>query len=209
VNPNQKRNAVILGVLGVVLAFFLYRALFGETEQQRMFRENAAKSAQQQATGDTAPAAAPSGAPVAPAGAAPAPRSQFQKAQVDVDQLIAGIREVEFSYDTERMPTNPMTPLVGPMAPRRLASGQTGGEAPTSGLSTQSALRSFRVTGILWDQYDPLAVMTYPAHGQLANEVVTRGYTFPEFGFVVQNIEVDRVILNVNDTLVPIQLEER
>ncbi|GMU93225.1 MAG: hypothetical protein AMXMBFR4_22830 [Candidatus Hydrogenedentota bacterium] len=202
-NPNQKRNAIILGVLGLILAFFVYRAIFGETEQQRMVRENAARNAQQQAAGDAA-AQAP-GAP-----AAPAARSQFQKAAVDVDQLIAGIREVEFSYDTERMPTNPMSPLVGPMAPRRLASGQPGDEpAATSGLSTQSALRNFRVTGILWDQYDPLAVMTYPAQGQMANEVVARGYTFPEFGFVVQNIEVDRVILNVNNTLVPIQLEER
>lgn len=204
-NPKQKRNAIILGVLGVVAAFFVFRAIFGESEQDRIYRENAAKSASQKAA--AGPAEGPS------AGGGPAVKSQFQKAAVDIDQLIASVKEIAFDYDTERMPTNPMTPLVGPAAHKALVSGAPAGETPgvslAGGSDSQTVLRTFRVTGILYDKRDPMAVVSYPVRGQLTSEVVTRGYAFPDLDIKVLDIEQERVILSVNGAQVSLQLEER
>jgi hypothetical protein len=203
VNPKQKRNAIILGVLGLVAAYFIYKNVFGETEQDRIYRENMAKSAAQQAAGPADGAAA----------AGPAVKSQFQKASVDIDQLIASIKEISFNYDTDRMQVNPMTPLVGPSAHQALASATSTGETPgaslASGGDSQAILRTFRVTGILWDKRDPMAVVTYPVKGQLTSEVVARGYTFPDLNIKVIDVEQERVILDAGGTQVSLQLEER
>jgi len=218
VNPKQKRNAIILGVLGVVVLVLVYRAVFGETEQDRIYRENQAKSAAQAASGQPAtPDAAP--AAVGAAAAPVAARSQFQRASVDVDQLIASIQEIGFNYDTERPPADPMTPLVGPTAPSALATTGGSGDASAPGTApmtafagggdAQAVLRTFRVTGIVWDKHDPMAVVTYPVKGSLATEVITRGFKFPDLGIVVNDIESERVVLNANGTLVSLQLEER
>lgn len=207
-NPKQKRNAIILGVLGVVAAFFVFRAIFGESEQDRIYRENAAKSAAAKAT--ASPAEGPSAAGAA---GGTAVKSQFQKASVDIDQLIASVKEIAFDYDTERMPTNPMTPLVGPAAHRALASGASTGDTPgvslAGGSDSQTVLRTFRVTGILYDKRDPMAVVSYPVRGQLTSEVVTRGYSFPDLDIKVLDIEQERVILSANGAQVSLQLEER
>ena len=140
-------------------------------------------------------------------------KSQFQKAAVDVNQLIASIQEITFDYDTDRMQVNPMTPLVGPSAHQVLASTTPGGEGPGTtfapGGDSQTILRTFRVTGILWDKGDPMAVVAYPAKGQLTSEVVTRGFEFPDMGIKVIDIEQERVILDANGTQVSLQLEER
>lgn len=209
-NPNQKRNAIILGVLGVVLAFVVYRFVFSESEQDRIYRENMAKSAAQPAAGTTDSAVtAPDGSPGA---AAPAVRSQFQKAAVDVDLLSNSIQEISFDYDTERMQMNPMTPLVGPSAHVAMATssaGESPGASPAFGGDAQTVLRAFRVTGILYDKGDPMAVVAYPMKGQLTSEVVTRGYEFPDMNIQVIDIEQERVILDANGTQVSLQLEER
>ncbi|NUM52176.1 MAG: hypothetical protein HUU46_00900 [Candidatus Hydrogenedentes bacterium] len=211
-NPKQKRNAIILGVLGLALVFVLYRSIFGETEQQRIYRENMAKSAAAQPTGDSSATGAPIPA-TAPGAATPAVKSQFQKAAVDVDQLIDSIQEVAFDYDTDRMQVNPMTPLVGPSAHVALGASATSGETPgvTAGLASdsQSVLRTFRVTGILYDKRDPMAVVSYPMKGQLTSEVVTRGFEFADMNIKVIDVEQERVILDANGTQVSLQLEER
>ncbi|MCC6152464.1 MAG: hypothetical protein IT367_01830 [Candidatus Hydrogenedentes bacterium] len=211
-NPKQKRNAIILGVLGVALVFVFYRQFFGETEEQRTYRLNMEKAAADKAAG-VVPGAAPAAgnAAATPAGG-PAVKSQFQKAAVDVNQLIASIQEITFDYDTDRMQVNPMTPLVGPSAHQVLASTTPGSEAPGTfapGGDSQTILRTFRVTGILWDKRDPMAVVAYPMKGQLTSEVVTRGFEFPDLGIKVIDIEQERVILDANGTQVSLQLEER
>ncbi|MCC6796714.1 MAG: hypothetical protein IT366_16460 [Candidatus Hydrogenedentes bacterium] len=211
-NPKQKRNAIILGVLGLALVYVLYTRIFGETEQDRIYRENMEKSAADKAAGVT-PGAAPAAgnAAVAPA-ASTTVKSQFQKAAVDVNQLIASIQEITFDYDTDRMQVNPMTPLVGPSAHQVLASTTPGSETPGTfapGGDSQTILRTFRVTGILWDKRDPMAVVAYPMKGQLTSEVVTRGFEFPDLGIKVIDIEQERVILDANGTQVSLQLEER
>ncbi len=201
-NPKQKRNAIILGVLLLIAAIFVYRSIFGETEQDRIYRENMAKSAVDKAAGSADGAAA-----------GPAVKSQFQKASVDIDQLIASIQEISFNYDTDRMQVNPMTPLVGAAAHQAIASATSTGETPGASLASgdglQSILRTFRVTGILWDKRDPMAVVTYPVKGQLTSEVVTRGYTFPDLNIKVVDVEQERVILDADGTQVSLQLEER
>lgn len=212
-NPKQKRNAIILGVLGLAMVFVFYRQFLGESEQDRIYRENMEKAAADKAAGVT-PGATPAAGNAAGAPATGAAvKSQFQKAAVDVNQLIASIQEIAFDYDTDRMQVNPMTPLVGPSAHQVLASTTPGGEAPGTtfapGGDSQTILRTFRVTGILWDKGDPMAVVAYPAKGQLTSEVVTRGFEFPDMGIKVIDIEQERVILDANGTQVSLQLEER
>ena len=72
-----------------------------------------------------------------------------------------------------------------------------------------SLVRSIRITGILWDKYDPMAVVTFPMNGELTSEVISRGFEFPNSGIVVNDIDQTRVVLDANGTLVSLQLEER
>jgi hypothetical protein len=211
-NPKNRNKIIVLAVLGAVFGFVLVRPMFTESEFDKQYRENQAKSAQPQANGTVAAAAlteAPDGTPQ------PVAASQFQKAAVNLDQLIKSIEEIGFNYDTERMGRNPMTPLVGATAPATYASASEGEglagavAAVMSEGDAQSVLRSFRVTGILWDKYDPMAVVTFPINGELVSEVITRGYQFPESKIVVNDIDESRVVLDANGTLVSLQLEER
>ena len=216
-NPKMKRNVIILSVLGAGLLFVVLKPFLMESEFDRKYRENQQKAAKDQAAG-VAPGAAPAAAaatPVNAANGAPGTKSQFQKASVNVDQLIASIKEVTFDYDTTRTQRNPMTPLVGESAKAAIATAQGGEQAPGStpvalaNSDPQGVLRSFKVTGILWDKRDPMAVISYPVNGQLTSDVVTRGYKFADLDIVVNDIESERVILNVGGSLVSLQLEER
>ncbi|MDZ4860352.1 MAG: hypothetical protein SGI88_15350 [Candidatus Hydrogenedentes bacterium] len=211
-NPKNRNKFIILGVLGAAFVFVIGRALLGESDFDRQYRENMEKGAQPQADGTVAAAQVSEPAPGA---APPVPKSQFQKSAVDVGQLIQSIKEIDFSYDTDRMARNPMTPLVGATAPAAFATASEEGGTPGAitmvmpGGDAQSVLRSFRVTGILWDKRDPMAVVTYPVKGELTSEVITRGFTFPESGIVVSDIDQEHVVLDANGTLVSLQLEER
>lgn len=221
---------IVLAVLGVIVVFLLWWQIFRETPEQRAYRENYERSRTQTASAtDTgvpdagvpeggaavAPAAEPGAAPgpdpAAPAGAAPAgggPR--IQQSDVNIDELVAGIREVDFDYDEVAADTNPMTPLVGPFAPQRVATAEGGpGEGPAIRQDVQALVRNVRVTGIMWDKRDPMAVVSFPIQGEQVTEIITRGYAFPDLGVTVHDIETDRVILNINGVLVPIELEER
>ena len=207
-NGKNRNKIIILGVLGLVAAYFVLKPFFTESDFDRQYRENMAKGGQSSPAGDAAGSTAGQADT-----AATAVKSQFQKASVDVDQLIASIKEISFNYDTDRMQANPMTPLVGPAAHQALAAASSGGETPGSALAagsdSQMVLRTFRVTGILWDKRDPMAVVTYPVKGQLTSEVVTRGYTFPDINVSVVDIEQERVILDTSGTQISLQLEER
>ncbi|GMV94794.1 MAG: hypothetical protein AMXMBFR82_45720 [Candidatus Hydrogenedentota bacterium] len=219
-NPKQRRNVIILVVLGIATLGVLYWQFFTESEFDRQYRENQEKAAAQPAATPGAPAA-PAGAPAAtpaatpaaatPAAGAPAQGSAFQRADVDIDELIAGIKEVDFDYDEVAADVNPMTPLVGPFAPQQIAQGESAGGAETMAQrqDIQKLVRNLTVTGIMWDQFDPMAVVRFPVQGEVISEVVTRGFEFPELGVTVHDIETDRVTLNVDGMLIPIELEER
>ena len=215
-NPKQRRNVIILIVLGIVTLGILYWQLFTESDFDRQYRENQEKAAA--GTTDTAPGAAtpvpgaatPAPVAAAPGGAVVAQASAFQKADVNIDELIAGIKEVDFDYDAVAADVNPMTPLVGPFAPKRVTASEDGGpEAVQVRQDIQQLVRNLRVTGIMWDQYDPMAVIRFPVQGETISEVVTRGFEFPDLGVTVHDIQTDRVILNINGVEVPIELEER
>jgi hypothetical protein len=211
VNPKQRRNVIILVVLGLATAVVVYLQVFKESEQDRIYRENQAKSQSEPAAVPGAPAATPAAVSAAAGtGAAATQGSAFQRADVDIDELISGIKEVDFDYDEVAADVNPMTPLVGPFAPQRLASTESGAqEVVVQRPDIQALIRNLRVTGIMWDQYDPMAVVRFPVQGEMISEVVTRGFEFPDMGVTVHDIETDRVTLNVNGMLVPIELEER
>ncbi|MCC6487793.1 MAG: hypothetical protein IT364_09860 [Candidatus Hydrogenedentes bacterium] len=229
-NPKQRNRVIVLVVLGVIVVFLLWWQIFRETPEQRAYRENYERSRTQTATATVPgaedagasegapaappaaePGAAPEPAPAAPAGGQPAVGgSKFQQSDVNIDELIAGIKEVDFDYDEVAADINPMTPLVGPFAPPRVATTEgAAGEGPAIRQDVQALVRNIRVTGIMWDARDPMAVVSFPVQGEQVTEIVTRGYAFPDMGVTVHDIETDRVKLNINGMLVPIELEER
>jgi hypothetical protein len=177
--------------MGVVLVFVIW---------YQFFRPDPSLEGYQLPDQTTSEAEAAPGAPAAPA-AAPTEgaQSQFREVTVDIDALIEGVQEVQFDYGLERPARNPMSPLVGP---RYLRGGEMEeGLQDEETLRVQAELmaRAMRLTAIVWDEYDPFAVIN--------NEVVSTGYAFSE-GIVVEAIEENRVVLRVGDTLIPVTLEE-
>ncbi len=127
----------------------------------------------------------------------PAAAPSVQTAQVNLDELLESVQEVEFDYDAERTSRNPMTPLAGP---RFLAVG--GAESPGAQpepTQLEAALRAMRVSGILFDAANPLAVVN--------DEVVGEGAELSQ-GVRVSAIESDHVVLTMGETSIPIYIEE-
>lgn len=114
--------------------------------------------------------------------------------EVNIDDLLQGIAAVDFDYATERINRDPMRPLIGT---NRVRGDLDGGEDVRPG--DYSDVMQKNVTGILWDEHDPVAIVD--------NEVVTLGYTYPN-GIVVQEIGRDGVTFKVNDLLIPVTMEE-
>ena len=122
---------------------------------------------------------------------------ELQEVDVDIDGLLAGIQEVDFDYDRERIPRDPLTPLVGTVARRR-----DDEEAPADDLVPPAILSEVlgkKVSGIVWDKRYPIAVVD--------NEVVHPGYEYAD-GTVVDSIQLDRVVFRVGDSLIQVELEE-
>jgi hypothetical protein len=150
------------------------------------------------AASPTASAAKPA-ASAAAAKAAPGGRTEIKKADVNIDELLAGIKEVDFDYDKERLSRDPMMPLVG-----TLTKAQTKGEegaAPegTVQQATPVTVMNKVVSGIVWDAKRPLAIVD--------NDIVYPGYTYAD-GTVVEAIERDHVVFRVGDSLIQVQLKE-
>lgn len=194
----QKKQIIILAVLGVVLVGALVYQLFIAKEAAPP--GNIGKGA-------AAPAPATPGAKAAPAkpGAGPAPAAapaagehgtQLKRADVDIDALLAGIKEVDFDYDREKMPRDPMRPLVG-LVSKMDQEGEGGAEAVPP--ATVGQVMGKVVSGIVWDKVRPVAVVD--------NEIVYPGYQYPD-GTVVDAIERDRIVFKVGDSLIQVELEE-
>ena len=122
---------------------------------------------------------------------------ELQEVDVDIDGLLAGIREVDFDYDRERIPRDPFTPLVGTVARRR----DDGEESPDELVppAILSEVLRKKVSGIVWEKQYPIAVVD--------NEVVHPGYEYAD-GTVVDSIQLDRVVFRVGDSLIQVELEE-
>jgi hypothetical protein len=187
----NQRSVVLVGLI-VVLAGVFYWFVLREDPKMREARERMAAGAQQPM--GPAGAEAASGAPGA------VPQSKFQRVEVNLDELLSRIQEVEFDYDRERMARNPMTPLVGPEAAPRTLDAEAAAPGDTSSTRmTEVMARQMRLTGIIWESTNPLAI--------IEDEVVSQGYEFPQ-GVVVEAIEPDRVMLRFKDSLIPLMLKE-
>jgi hypothetical protein len=170
---NQNRQVIILGVLiVVVIGVFVYQFVLSGSSAPA-------------STGTSTPS------PAARANMAVTEPARLKEVSVDSDTLLSEIEVVTFSYADLRIERNPMTPLVG-----RLNTGEI--DLPISKPTTMEVLQK-KVTGIIWDQYDPQAVVD--------NEVVTIGHVYPN-GVKVYDIQRDRVIFQVVDSRIPVQMKE-
>jgi len=120
----------------------------------------------------------------------------MQKAEVNIDELLMGIKEVDFDYARDRMPRDPLAPLVGTVS-KKSASEATGdlSTIPPSILQVMNKV----VTGIIWDKTRPLAVVD--------NEVIFPGYEYPD-GTVVYKIDKESVTFKVGDSEIQVELKE-
>lgn len=181
----QRRNLIIVSVLGVVAVIFVFRAIFGGGSES------------------TGAGGAGTDAPGGPVGQ---PQSVLIDASaVDIKSLIQKIERKVFDYSRDRQPRDPMRPLVGLVKDQSLPSdplegrgmGDTEPDADCRGLIFQAG--RMVVTGILWSEANPLAVVN--------GEIISKGYEFPS-GITVEAIERSRVILRACDTLIPRELKE-
>ena len=198
-NPQQKKQIIILSVLILALVgvFFYMFVLGGASPPKRPPTKSptptgaASGTAKPAATSTTKPAAKP-----VVAGAEKSDATELKTTDIDIDQLLANVKEVDFDYDRERVPRDPMLKLIG----------KTFGAAEEKQENTESlrnptviAYMKKVVSGIMWDEQKPLAIVD--------NEVVGAGYQYPDGG-VVKSITRDQVVFQVGDSLIEVPLKE-
>jgi hypothetical protein len=197
----EKKQYVMLAVLAVALVGAIYWFALRPNPELAEYQKNFAESGAANPI-KTAAATTTTGGSISPSQPQPVGGTlQFESANVDVDTLLARIEEVDFNYEEERLSHDPFRPLVGPLAPARLASGEAGTEMASVPQGAGYVLRNLRVTGIMWNPNRPMAVLN--------DEIVHTGFVFEETGVTVETIERDRVMVRLGDALVPIELEER
>lgn len=179
----NKQRIIILAVLMVALCgviyyqFFLMDPMAGyETSAETQ------DAADEEESDETSPASPPE-TPIT--------------SDVDIDALTEEVREVEFDYEAERISRNPMAPRVGPTV---LAAGD--GEAdnePAAEISErEQRLRRLRVTGIVHDGVNPIAVVN--------EDVVEEGAQLIN-GATVASIAPDHVVVELDDETLTVYLE--
>lgn len=127
-------------------------------------------------------------------------KSRFESDTVNVADLLASVKEVDFDYDKSKPSRDPMTPLVGAFAKAQgpATESTTPGQGPNPALI--QAARGMKLTGIMWDEKHPLAVVD--------NTVVGLGYKFSS-GITVDSITQSQIILNVQGRKIPLELKEQ
>ncbi len=116
---------------------------------------------------------------------------------VDIDALIDEVREVEFDYEAERVSRNPMTPRVGPSV--MAAANDNADDEAAELAGRERMLRGLRVTGILHDGINPMAVLN--------DDVVEEGAQLMN-GAIVASIAPDHVVVEFDEETVTVYLEE-
>ena len=202
-NKQQKQIILVVALFAAGGLVFWLRMRPSAEDREKIARIEQSKqemAQQQQAAATGSPAAGPAAArPAGPGPALPAPPPPG--GEDSLEELVASVDEVEFDYEVamREHPRNPMRPLVGNMAPARFRAEGEDGTSPLPYYQAESIARTMAVTGIVWDKHNPMAIVD--------GEVVTRGYTFPS-GILVEDIERSRLLLRVNDRLIPRELEE-
>ncbi len=175
-NPAQRNRAIGLGVLGVVMLAVIYTQFF---------------------RGTPAPVAGaqPAAAPVQPGVAV---QSVFENVELNVASLTENIQEVDFVYDTNQQARDPMMPLIGSSS---LALNPTGEGPDVPSIQNDQLVYSANrkeVTGIMYDEKLPLAVIHTPGDGpEAGDQIANVGFVFGNGGIVVTEIGVNYVVLTV------------
>jgi hypothetical protein len=170
----KKKQAIILGALGLVLAVVLGSQLVGGKPSPAAQATQTGAQAPARISADSLPNAEPRVASV------------FQRANVNLDSLVQEIKVVEFEYAKERIDRDPTLPLVGDAMLLRARTAKTSSSQSPDDLLFSA--KRMKVTGIIWDEVAPLAVID--------DNVVAVGFQFEEAIFV-KAIERDRVILGL------------
>ncbi len=110
----------------------------------------------------------------------------------NLDQLLAGIKEVTFDY--RRVAGDRPSPMQPKIATRPVIDDPGGGQQMRS-----YDVQRLRVTGIIWDETSPYAVVE--------GEVVWNGYDYGN-GLRVLAIEKDRVTFDLDGFEIPVEMEE-
>ncbi len=185
----QKKQLIILAVLGVaVLGIIVFQMTRGTTPPT----PKGVTTVAQPPARTAAPAAT-----TAQATAATAAKPEAPQAEINVDELLAGIQEVDFDYDRERIPRDILTPLVGTVTAAKEQQQEMHAELVPPAILGD--ILSKTVSGIVWDPSRPVAIVD--------NEIVYPGYQYPD-GTVVASIEADAVIFKVGDSLIQVELKE-
>jgi len=196
---SKRTQMIVLVALGVVVVAVVVFQIMRAAPAPPVTPAVAGKTAAVAKTG--APAGAgktTSAAKTASESAGKEPASdatQIKKADVNIDELLAGIKEVDFDYEQNRLPRDPMAPLVGTLTRKEGEGEEKSPLAPATAVQVMNKV----VSGIVWDERRPLAVVD--------NEVVYAGYVYAD-GTTVESIERDRVIFKVGDSLIQNPLKE-
>lgn len=178
----QKKQALLVVLVIIAIAVVVYQLFLaggatttstGQSQQQtQQSAQDSAETSESRETPDVQPVT-------------------FEEVDVDIDELLESIQVVTFDYALERQSRNPMSPLVGATVMADSMPGDTQARVV-------DVLR-MDVNGIIWDPYDPLAVVD--------DMVVHVGFTF-EDGIRVHAITPTSVIFLVGDALVSVEMED-
>lgn len=185
---NSQRNQIILAVvLAIALAGVLYY----------QFGRGAPSSSTKSSKSTTANASTGKAASKPAAKSEAAEGEAAPVAEVDIYALLASIKEVDFDYTKERVARDVMAPLINKVAVR---TADEIAAAATIAPATLGKVMSKVVSGIVWDESYPVAVVD--------NEVVEPGYEYAD-GTAVESIQEDYVVFRVGESLIQVELKER
>ena len=201
-NPQDRKKIIFAVVLVIVLiGVIVLQVMKGGTPPPKKPAATATSQAGSKsgaAKSPVKPTVTAAGKPAAPGAFFPgkSETTELKTTDKDIDQLLANVKEVDFDYDRERVPRDPMMKLIG----------KTFGAAEEKQDNTESlrnptviAYMKKVVSGIMWDDKKPLAIVD--------NEVVGSGYQYPDGG-VVKSITRDQVVFQVGDSLIEVPLKE-
>ena len=191
---SQRTQIIVLVILGIAVVGVLIFQMTRTPPGPPIPPDGASKTAAavKTAPGKTAPGKT---APAAAGKTGAANAVQIKKADVNIDDLLSGIKEVDFDYEQSRLPRDPMAPLVGTLTRKKEGGEEEQAPAPATAVGVMTKV----VSGILWDGRRPLAVVD--------NEVVYPGYVYAD-GATVESIERDHVTFKVGDSLIQNPLKE-
>lgn len=184
-NPEQKKLAAMVVLFIVAIGVVVYQLMFAGGPAVTPAAKSGAAAAPKPGT--------PAAAAAAVAAAASGP-TRLTEANVNIDELLAGVEDVKFDYETMRIDRDPLTALVG--GPLKLEL-PANGTVPIGGIGS---IMQKKITGIVFDEYSPMAVVD--------DEVVGVGHVYPN-GIKVYAIERNRVTFQLGDSLIPVDMKEQ